>query len=137
MNSSPTDLTPQKQPTPVTCVQTCLAMALNEPVEKVIEVFGPNGMSQQELASALHRCGVTFNCLVFGTLVSSGWYFLKVPSLNNVAGSHMVLVHYDAGYGCSGFHLLDPSTMKTYDTDGKNLGSWSDPIIFIPGGCLP
>lgn len=112
-------------------------MALGRPVQEVIEVFGAAPLGQQDLVSALQRCGFSFNCLTFGSLIATGWYFLAVPSLNNVGGMHEVIVHYNADFGCSGFRVLDPSNQKTYDIDGKNLVTWSSPILFIPGGRLP
>lgn len=127
----------QKQPNPVTCTQTCLAMALRVPVEQVIERFGDGGMSHQQFLIALETCHFTYNQFMLGSLIASGWYFLTVPSLNLRGGHHKVLVHYDADLGCSGFTVLDPSTLQTYQPDGSDLVSWSSPVLFIPGGALP
>ena len=133
--SSPTDIVLQKQPTPVTCVQTCLAMALGAPVEQVIERYGQAAMGHKQLISALTECRFAFNQVIYGTLITSGWYFVTVPSLNNPGGSHKVLMHADIGG--AGFTILDPSTRNTYKPDGTNLYHWSDPVLFILGGTLP
>ena len=130
-------LTLQKQPTPVTCVQTCLAMALSVPVEAVIDNFGSQPMNQLKLVSALTQCGFTFNQFLYGSPVAPGWYFMAVPSLNIPGGMHQILAHYDTDLGCSGWTILDPSPLKTYAPDGSDLKSWCDLTLFIPGGRLP
>lgn len=129
------NLSLQKQPTPVTCVQTCLAMAMDVPVRDVIERFGGESMNQQILILALCQCGVVFNPLIFGTMVMAGWYFACVPSLNFRGGNHQVLVHYD--WETARMTVLDPSTRDAYAEDGSDLISWSDLIAFHPGGRLP
>lgn len=135
--SLPNDFTFRHQPTPVTCVHACLAMALDVPVEKVIERYGPDAMSHKQLISALNECRFYYNQMVYGTLVASGWYFLAVPSLNNRGGSHQILVHNNADAGCSGFTVLDPSPRESYKVDGSDLHAWWNPILFVPGGTLP
>lgn len=130
-------LTLQKQPSNVTCAQTCLAMAINEPVQKVIDTFGKTPMSQSDIVAALYSTGTLFNPMLFGTLIHTGWYFMSVPSLNFPRGMHEILVHYNADYGCSGFTVLDPSTLKAYSPDGSDLVTWGDLIAFVPGGALP
>lgn len=130
-------ITLQKQPTPSSCSQTCLAMALDVPVEQVIAKFGDRGMSHQEFLAAIAACGFLHNQFLFGSLIISGLYWLTVPSLNNRAGSHKVLVDYNADMGCSGFTVYDPSTKETYRPDGSDLLSWSNPILFFQGGTLP
>jgi hypothetical protein len=130
-------LTLQTQPTQITCVHTCLAMALRVPVAQVIDRYGPQPMSQQALHAALNACGFTWNAFVYGALIAPGWHFLTVPSLNIPGGNHMILCHNDPEAGCSGLTVLDPSFGKTYAPDGSTLRSWSHPILFIPGGTLP
>ena len=128
-------ITLQKQPTSVTCVQACLAMALDVPVSEVIERFGCDAMNQQTLIHALSECGVVFNPLLFGTFIMSGWYFAVVPSVNIRGGNHQVLIHYDWDNGDT--MVLDPSPRDTYAADGRDLKSWSDLVAFRPGGRLP
>lgn len=118
-------------------MQTCLAMLLDEPVEKVISVFGAAPLSHKQLIHALNTCGVMWNQFVQGTLVATGWYIAAVPSLNNRGGSHAILFHYNVDYGCSGFQILDPSTKDCYAADGSDLKAWSNLIYFQPGGRLP
>ncbi len=127
----------QKQPTPVTCVQTCLAMALGVPVEQVIARYGDRPMNQQWLCHALNECGFLWNQFMHGTWVCSGYYLLAVPSLNVRGGMHEIIVHYDMDRGCSGITVFDPSTKTTYKEDGSDLVTWSEPTFFIPGGKLP
>lgn len=128
-------LTLQKQPTAGTCVQTCLAMAMDVPVGEVIERFGGEPMNQQTLILALAECGIVFNPLLFGTFIMSGWYFAVVPSVNIRGGNHQVLIHYDWDTGHT--VVLDPSSRDTYAEDGSDLKSWSDLVAFRPGGRLP
>lgn len=124
----------QRQPTPVTCVQTCIAMALGVPVAEVIRVFGGSAMNQRLLIAALERCGVVYNQFVFGCMAAVGWYFAVVPSLNRIGGNHQVLFHWD---GEGGLTVLDPALGKTYKPDGSDVISWSDLTYFHPGGRLP
>jgi hypothetical protein len=137
MNSLSTTITLQQQPTPVTCIHTCLAMALDIPAEQVIGRYGAAAMSHKQLITALIECRFHFNQMVYGTLVASGWYFLTVPSLNNRGGSHQILMHNDAEAGCSGFTVFDPSPRQAYKSDGSDLHAWWNPVLFVPGGSLP
>lgn len=127
----------QQQPTPVTCTQTCLAMALDVPVADVIARFGDRGMTHQEFLAALEACRFTYNQFMLGALIVTGCYFLTVPSLNVRGGHHKLLIHYDADAGCSGFTVFDPSPKIAYQADGSDLVSWSSPVLFHPGGRLP
>lgn len=110
-------------------------MALDVPVERVIERFGGAPMNQQTLIHALSTCGVVFNPLLFGTFITTGWYFAVVPSLNIRGGNHQILLHYDWDNGDT--LVLDPSGRETYSEDGRDLKSWSELIAFRPGGRLP
>ena len=125
-------LTLQHQPTPTTCVQTCLAIALGVPVADVLRVFGEQAMNQQALCVALTRCGVLWNQFIH---MNSGWHFVVVPSLNKRGGLHQVLIHYEWDTGLT--VLFDPATATTYADDGSDLVSWSDLTPFHPGGRLP
>lgn len=127
------DLILQTQPTPVTCVHTCLAMALSIPVKEVIAHYGPEPMNQQKLCTALSECSVLFNQFVFGTILIESWYFASVPSLNIPGGMHQILFRWQAGK----LTVLDPSAKRKYAMDGSDLKSWSDLTPFWPGGALP
>lgn len=116
-------ITYQEQPTPNTCIQTCLAMCLNEPVKNIIERYGEYAMNQQGLIGALIKEGVFFNQFVFGSMVYNGWYFACVPSLNIKGGLHEILIHS----GDNGdLFVFDPSPKIKYKEDGSDLISWSD-----------
>lgn len=123
----------QTQPTPVTCVQTCLAMALGVPVADVIARYGGAPLNQQKLCAALTECGVRFDVMMFGTILFEGWHFATVPSLNFNGGAHQVLFHW----GEKGLHVVDPSASKRYAFDGSDVKSWSDLTPFHLGGKLP
>lgn len=122
----------------MTCSQTCLAMVLGVPVEKVIEKYGDGGLNQLDITAALYECGVTFEKFVFDKFIATGWYLAKVPSLNNEGGNHEIVIHFDFDMGCSGFTVFDPNQppKKVYLPDGSNLKAWSSLIYFLPGGTL-
>jgi len=122
----------QQQPSSITCVQTCLAMALSVDVARVIAVFGAAAMNQEQLTSALTRCGVSWNQFIHGTPIFDGWYFAVVPSLNNRGGNHQILIHLHGG-----MTVFDPSGATRYRTDGSDLAGWSYLTPFWPGGTLP
>lgn len=131
----------QAQPTPWSCVQTCLAMAMAVPVADVVKVYGDKAMNCVSLWHAIQECRIEANQFVFSPMIVSGWYFVAAPSLNKGGMMHQLLVHLDADFGCSGLTVLDPMALvdgeKAYAKDGSNLRSWSPPILFIPGGSLP
>ena len=133
MQLDPSLISLQTQPTSCTCVQTCIAMALNEDVSKVIELIGKNSMNQKELIVSLERFKIRHNQFVFGDIVSEGWHFAAVPSLNISGGLHEILLHWNYETGMT---ILDPSPLKKYNSDGSNLKSWADLTYFIPGGKL-
>lgn len=135
-------ITLQQQPTPYTCNQACLAMLLNEPVEKVIEVFPGDGLKQREFFVALDRCGFTWNALIFGTMLWDGHYVATVPSLNFEGGAHCVILGFSAVTG--ELKVFDPNTgrpgKKFYSTtrsDGVIPRTWSDLIFVRLDGRLP
>ena len=128
------DIVLQTQPDMKTCVHTCLAMALGVPVERVIERYGGEAMGVDQLCTAFEECGITWNRLVFGTLMHAGWYVLSVPSLNIPRGMHVLIVAYNVD---GGMEVFDPACRETYASDGSDLISWSDVIPFWPGGELP
>lgn len=117
----------QKQPTDTTCVQTCLAMVLDVPVEDVIEEYGDKALSTIEMLVVLRMKNIDFNWLPQGALFVHGWYFIAVPSLNLRGGMHEILVHA----GEDGIDkVLDPSSLETYAEDGSDLVSWADAVWF-------
>lgn len=126
-------ITLQTQPTPVTCVQACIAMCLGVPVQDVVSRFGGAAMNQSKLLSALDQCGVFFNPFMFGTLVADGYYFAVVPSLNHRGGFHQVLFEWRLGK----LRVFDPAMGVRYSEDGSDMISWSDLVFFHPGGRLP
>ena len=129
------DLPLQRQPTPKTCVHACLAMALDVPVERVIETFGQAAMGHDELMAALRACGILHVHLVSPRLVVHGWHFAVVPSLNFRGWNHQILIHNDMKNG--GMTVRDPSTRDAYAADGSDLKSWTELVYFRPGGRLP
>lgn len=129
------DLTLQLQPTPTTCAQACIAMAVGVPVQEVINQFGGDPMCQRGLLRALEDCRIVHNQFVFPTLVVTGWHFAVVPSLNMPGGNHQVLIHFNLESGI--WRILDPSSRTRYPQNGDGLKSWSEVVLFVPGGKLP
>lgn len=127
-------ITHQKQPYSTCCVQTCLAMLLDEPVEDVIAMLGTKeGLSTFETYQALNRFKFVWNALVLPELIFDGLYLLTVPSLNLQGRNHCILVErsdvitvYDPNEGKEG---------KLFYTS-SNLSSWSEPIYVYKGGKL-
>lgn len=132
-------ITHQTQPTKFSCAHTCLAMLLGEPVDKVRKVLGDNdcGLSDREIHAALDRFQFLWNHFVYPTMIVAGTYLLAVPSLNNLGGSHCIVVQRD---DCGMFKVFDPNKgregVKVYEEDGSNLVSWHDTIFIYPGGKL-
>lgn len=129
------DLTLQRQPSPKTCVQACLAMALDVPVDRVIATFGEAAMGHDELMAALRACGILHVQLVSPRLVIHGWHFAVVPSLNFRGGNHQILIRNDMENG--GISVRDPSARDVYAPDGSDLRTWTELVFFHPGGRLP
>lgn len=127
-------ITHQTQPTDCTCVQTCLAMALDVPVYEVIVRYGGKPMNQQSLCAALSECKFLWNQMMNGTLVFQGWYFAVVPSLNRKGAAHQVLIHWTED---DGLMVLDPAIGDRYAKNGSDLTSWSYLTPFYQGGVLP
>lgn len=127
-------ITLQTQPTHQTCVQTCLAMALNVPVSNVIDRYGRDAKNQEFLLHALTECSIVWNQFTVGTLLYQGWYFMTVPSLNQKGINHQILTRWTFQ---EGLYVMDPAIGERYKQDGSNLKSWADLIPFLPGGILP
>ena len=127
-------ITPQTQPTPSTCVQTCVAMVLSVPVAEVIARYGDGPMNQQLMCNVLTQCGVVWNQMTQGTMVHEGWYLATVPSLNNRGGNHQILVRFTSHDGVC---VVDPAIGQRYKQDGSDLRSWSYLTPLWLGGSLP
>lgn len=124
----------QRQPTNKTCVQTCIAMALGVPVEKVIERYGGEALNQELLTKTLTECGVLWNQFTHGTMLYQGWYFAVAPSLNHRGLNHQILVRWTPDDGVT---VMDPSSGDTYAQDGNDLKCWECLVPFVPGGNIP
>ena len=131
-------IVPQTQPNDVTCVQTCLAMALGVPVAEVIARYGDKALNQIALWHAIQECGIVANAFVYPPPVCRGWHFLAAPSLNMSGSEHQLLMHYEPDDGSQGITILDPAgdEKHCYQRDGSNLKSWHSLIWFNPGGSL-
>ncbi len=128
------EITLQTQPDMKTCGHACLAMVLAVPVESIIDRYGGEVLSVQEMCSALEECGVTWDRLVFGTIMHAGWYILSAPSLNIRAGMHYLIIRFEQD---GTIVVFDPAMGTKYQPDGGDLISWSDVFPFLPGGQLP
>ena len=131
-------IAPQTQPNDVTCVQTCLAMALGVPVAQVVARYGDKALNQIALWHAIQECGIVANAFVYPPPVCRGWHFLAAPSLNMSGSEHQLLMHYEPDEGSQGITILDPAGegKHCYQRDGSNLKSWHSLIWFNPGGSL-
>lgn len=98
------ELQHQQQPTDHTCGQTCIAMLLGVPVEKVTAIWGECGMTRAEVYHALERCCCWWNAFLFDLMTVHGHYLVTVPSLNNPGGLHYVVVRRDE----DGERVFDP-----------------------------
>lgn len=117
---------PQMQPTPWSCVHTCIAMILGVPAQEIIDRFPRDqGMSELETLVALQNLDVMHAPTLFGKLWL-GWQLVAVPSLNVEGGLHQILVHWYPG---EGYRVVDPSPLKRYQEDGSDLNSWSAVIL--------
>ncbi len=118
----------QTQPTPFTCVHTCIAMVLGRPVKEIIEEVGlPHGMTQLDLVNALERYNLAYAMTAFHALWY-GWQFVSAPSRNVRGGSHQILVHYSEGE----YRVLDPSPKIRYKENGSDLTTWINVILVKP-----
>lgn len=135
----------QQQPTLYSCNQTCLAMLLGEPVEKVLAVFPgvppEGGMRQLDLFAALDRCGFDWNAFQFGKLVCDGLYLASTPSLNFEGGAHTVLLEcaqrlvvHDPNRGRPGKRFYRGPEEPG---EGVPVRFWNELIYVVPGGRLP
>lgn len=98
----------QTQPCTVSCVATCLAMLVDEPVQGLIDQFhekyraGATSMGQ--LLNELQIPCTSFDSLSLPTLISSGAYLVSVPSLNIQGGMHQIIIEVTE----DGYFVNDP-----------------------------
>ena len=100
----------KQQPTPDTCVSTCLAMLLNEDTQTIIDQFHASYKAgQTNPIKFLEQRGIKVNDgKPYQYLDEDGLYFLMVPSLNIQATNHQIIYIIEEG-GNGWFHtLLDP-----------------------------
>ena len=127
----------QQQPTPVTCVSTCIAMLLNVDVQEVISEFHQNYFEVKEnkakVSDYLKSKGVDFNiCNFEDSPEKEGMYFVTVPSLNIKAGNHQIIWILEAAEQEGYFYqrVLDPATGREdrfYYTNHEDLLNY-DPL---------
>lgn len=103
---------PQQQPTPDSCVSTCLAMAFNLPAQQVINEFHDDYKSGK--SNPMEYCrerGIPYEILPpYSSIEDPAVYFIMVPSLNIHAGTHQILYVVEESIGGGFFHTLyDPS----------------------------
>lgn len=98
----------QTQPCTVSCVATCLAMLVDEPVQGLIDRFheryrgGATSMGQ--LLKELEIPVKSFDSLSLPQLEDEGAYLVSVPSLNIRGGMHQIIIEVtDENY-----HVFDP-----------------------------
>lgn len=89
----------QQQPTADSCMVTCLAMVINEPVQQVYDQWHPELFDKTcWLDDVLDRYYIPY---FYGQprkakLTSGFVYFLTVASLNIEGGLHQILLKHDA-----------------------------------------
>lgn len=89
----------QTQPTPMSCVCTCLAMLMNQPAQDVIDAYHTAYFDDQvlDVHDILRENKFTFTHEMAGrvqTLLPGAVYLLTVASLNIPGGLHQILVDY-------------------------------------------
>lgn len=124
----------QTQPTPWSCVHTCIAMMLGVPAQEVIDRIGEkHGLNSFLAIGALAKFGFRFAPLsMCMQALWDGWHMAAVPSLNHEGGFHEILIYYFEGE----MRVVDPAIGKRYAEDGSDLKSWSELIFVKPGGSL-
>ena len=90
----------QTQPCTVSCVATCLAMLVDEPVQGLIERFHARyragATSMRQLLDELEVPFRSFDSCDLPMLNESGAYLISVPSLNIQGGMHQIIIEVDA-----------------------------------------
>lgn len=127
----------QTQPTTDSCVQTCLAMMLNRPVEEILLDY-PKPLGQEELIQAMQRYKIRFNVISLGSLWFDGYYTAVVPSLNLPGENHQIILDlcFARHENTTALWVYDPNegrkNVKVYNRLATNLYSWTNLIRFEP-----
>ena len=86
----------QTQPCTVSCVATCLAMLVDEPVQGLIERFHARyragATSMRQLLEELEVPFRSFDSCDLPMLEHEGAYLVSVPSLNIQGGMHQIII---------------------------------------------
>lgn len=110
-------ITHQRQPCPVSCVTTCMAMILNRPVETLMDTHKMYVEECPGTGELLTQLGIPYH--EFGTAGSNpcnqpGVWVCAVPSLNIPASLHQILIEVAPDMR---WCILDPNRGK----DGKKF----------------
>lgn len=132
-------LTHQTQPTPMSCVCTCLAMLMDTPAHEVIDKYHKAYFDKQivNVHDILRENAFIFEHKMAGqveTLYPGAVYMLTVASLNIPGGLHQVMVDYRdpatpialdpaKGYGTRKYYTLDQDEADEVD-NAFLLFSW-------------
>lgn len=126
----------QSQPTNNTCVATCLAMLANRPVVELLEqgIHHDYTVGDAGYGELFKKLGLKFKS--FDTAnrnsitLSGGVYLVGVPSLNNIAGMHEILVEVSEDGMC--WTIFDPN----YRAQHKRADG-APPLYYdVPGGMM-
>jgi hypothetical protein len=116
---------PMQQPTPVTCVHTCLAMVTGESIDALVDRFGNHGLSFDEEATVLVEHGI-FPVITTGQsreFPGYGVYLVSTASLNLPGRLHRLVVEVTED---EGFIVHDPNTgrggVQAYARDSLTVG---------------
>jgi len=99
----------QQQPTNNSCVSTCIAMILNQPVDQIIKEFHKDYLNQEiNVDEYLHIRGIKCRPLMStgSVMIWERIYFLSVPSLNVLGYWHQILGYFDND---GNFKIQDPN----------------------------
>lgn len=102
----------QKQPCPVSCMSTCIAMVAGLPVGTVRrsmhDRYRNQGMTERQMLEELGIPFMSFDTAVDSRLDKVGAYICTMPSLNIVGGQHAVVIEVTE----KTYHVLDPNRGK-------------------------
>ncbi len=114
----------QQQPTPDSCVSTCLAMAINLPAQQVINDLHDDYKSGK--SNPIEYCrerDIPYEILPpYSAVEDPGCYLLIVPSLNIHAGMHQIFYVVEESDSGGFFHTLyDPVRGRTEELPDGNI----------------
>lgn len=123
----------QTQPTPHSCVATCVAMAVGIPVAEIgADLSRPLGFHQAAIWLAERGIWLRFGLRVGGygeTLQHGRVYLVGIHSLHNLGGEHALLLD-TRGERLEGEGFNERSGWKTYDpnfgNEDKKFVDWID-----------